>query len=82
MCGPKKCQKFLINVFLIELPSFQAIYIMHTERQMGAQIKSPESVTEMIFQTMDKNKDGKLSLDEFVDGAKTDTTLVNLLSSK
>ena len=55
---------------------------MHTERQMGAQIKSPESVTDMIFQTLDKNKDGKLSLDEFVEGAKTDTTLVNLLSSK
>ena len=75
--------KKLHDVFLLILtPSFQAIYVMHTERQTGAQIKSPESVTDMIFQTMDKNKDGKLSLEEFVEGAKTDTTLVTLLSSK
>ena len=60
----------------------QAIYKMHTERCAGAQIRSAENVTEIIFQTMDKDKDGKLSLEEFTEGAKTDATLVSLISSR
>ena len=39
-------------------------------------------MTEKIFKALDRNKDGTLNLDEFVQGAKKDATLITLLSGE
>ena len=44
--------------------------------------KAAEDMTIRIFASIDKNRDGKLSKAEFIDGAKTDKTMISLLAGK
>ncbi|XP_042320939.1 guanylyl cyclase-activating protein 2 [Sceloporus undulatus] len=49
------------------------------EEQKGLPRLSPEEVVERIFQLVDENGDGQLSLDEFIDGARKDRWVMKML---
>ncbi|KAM4722690.1 guanylyl cyclase-activating protein 2-like [Rhinophrynus dorsalis] len=58
----------------------QSIYsVKKSWKRDETQLMSPEEVCERVFQLVDENGDGQLSLEEFVEGAKKDSWVLKML---
>ncbi|KAG8429385.1 hypothetical protein GDO86_008324 [Hymenochirus boettgeri] len=59
----------------------QSIYCIKKgwKKDQENQLLTPEEICERIFQLVDENGDGQLTLDEFVDGAKKDSWVLKML---
>ncbi|CAL4068630.1 unnamed protein product [Meganyctiphanes norvegica] len=44
------------------------------------EVTTPEEYTDNVFNNMDKNADNKISLEEFIEGAKSDPSLIKLMA--
>lgn len=59
----------------------QAIYNMVGNEMKGAPDEQPEERTDKIFAQMDKNNDGVLTKQEFIDGCLADDFLCQMLTA-
>ena len=50
-----------------------------TQAIAPAELDSPDKMTEKLFDEFDQDNDGKISWEEFCEGAKKDAVIINLL---
>lgn len=59
----------------------RSVYKMYADSRMGKK-ETPEQRTARIFEKFDSNKDGKLTMEEFKSGARSDPFLVLMMQYK
>ena len=59
----------------------RSVYKMYTDSRLGKK-ETPEQRTARIFEKFDLNKDGKLTMEEFKTGARSDPFLVLMMQYK
>ncbi|MGH0169572.1 UNVERIFIED_CONTAM: hypothetical protein FKN15_057025 [Acipenser sinensis] len=68
---------------IVEVRMVEAIYRLkkacHGETGDACLLLTPDQVVDRIFQLVDANGDGQLSLDEFIDGAQRDKWVMKML---
>uniref|UniRef100_A0A8C0K4E4 Guanylate cyclase activator 1C n=1 Tax=Canis lupus dingo TaxID=286419 RepID=A0A8C0K4E4_CANLU len=65
-------KKELLNIFMVSEVAVQALN--------GQQTLSPEEFTNLVFNKIDINNDGELTLEEFINGTEKDQDLLDIVS--